>query len=98
MKPWYIYIMANERNGTLYTWVTNNLLRRIEEHKGGIIEWFTKKYNCRICVYYEYYENIEIAIIREKQLKWWSRKKKLELIETLNPEWEDLTEQIKELI
>lgn len=98
MKPWYIYIMASERNGTLYTGVTNNLLRRIEEHKSGIIEWFSKKYNCKTCVYYEFFEDISIAIAREKQLKWWNRKQKLELIEKLNPEWEDLTEQIKELI
>ena len=62
MKPWYIYIMANERNGTLYTGVTNTTLRRIEEHKGWIIEWFTKKYNYKICVYYDF---IETAIQRE---------------------------------
>ena len=98
MKPGYIYIMANERNGTIYVWVTNNLLRRIEEHKIWIGEGFTKKYHCKFCVYYEYFENIELAIIREKQLKWWNRKQKLELIESINPEWNDLTEQIKERI
>ncbi len=90
--------MASERNGTIYTWVTNNLIRRIEEHKNGTIEWFSKKYHCKLCVYYEYFENIDLAIMREKQLKWWNRKQKLELIENLNPEWRDLTEQIKELI
>jgi putative endonuclease len=98
MKTWYIYIMANERNGTIYTGVTRNLLRRIEEHKNWIVEWFSKKYNCKLCVYYEYFESIESAIMREKQLKWWNRKQKLELIESMNPEWDDLTEQIKELI
>jgi putative endonuclease len=98
MKPWYIYIMASERNGTLYTGVTSNLLRRIQEHKNWIVEWFSKKYNCKLCVYYEYYEDIESAITREKQLKWWNRRQKLELIESINPEWNDLTEQIKELI
>jgi putative endonuclease len=61
--------MANERNGTLYIGVTNNLLRRIEEHKSGMIEGFSKKYNCKICVYYEYFDTIESAIMREKQLK-----------------------------
>lgn len=98
MKPWYIYIMASERNGTLYAGVTSNILRRIEEHKNWIIEWFSKKYNTKLCVYYEYFESIESAIMREKQLKWWNRKQKLELIEIMNPEWRDLTEQIKELI
>lgn len=90
--------MASERNGTLYAGVTSNLLRRIEEHKNGTLEWFSKKYHCTFCVYYEYYEHISSAIIREKQIKWWSRKKKLKLIETLNPEWQDLTEHIKKLI
>jgi putative endonuclease len=61
--------MASEKNGTLYTGVTSNLLRRIEEHKTGIVEGFSKKYNCKLCVYYEYYESIESAIMREKQLK-----------------------------
>lgn len=98
MKPWYIYIMANNKNGTIYTGVTNNLLRRISEHKEWIIEGFTKKYNCKRCVYYEYFESIESAIMREKQLKWWNRKQKLELIESVNPEWIDLTEDIKERI
>jgi len=90
--------MASEKNGTLYIGVTSNLLRRIEEHRIWIVEWFSKKYKCKLCVYYEYYEDIESAIMREKQLKWWNRKQKLELIENMNPEWWDLTEQIKELI
>ena len=96
MKSWYIYIMANERNGTLYIWVTNSILRRIEEHRLGITPWFTKKYNCKTCVYYEYFDNIKYAIIREKQLKWWNRRQKIELIESINPEWNDLMEKIKE--
>jgi putative endonuclease len=98
MKPGYIYIMASERNGTIYTGVTSSLLRRIEEHKSGIVEGFSKKYNCKFCVYYEYFEDINLAIVREKQLKWWNRKQKLKLIESINPEWNDLTEQIKERI
>ena len=69
MKPGYIYIMATERNGTIYVGVTNNLPRRIEEHKTEIGEGFTKKYHCKLCVYYEYFDNIELAIMREKQLK-----------------------------
>ncbi len=98
MKPWYIYIMASERNGTIYVWVSNNLLRRISEHKEWIVEGFTKKYNCKLCVHYEYFEDIESAIMREKQLKWWNRKQKLELIESINPEWNDLTGRINERI
>jgi putative endonuclease len=85
-----IYIMANKRNGTIYTGVTSNLLKRVYEHKYAEIEGFTKKYGCKNLVYYELTEDIISAISREKQLKGSSRKKKLALIEKMNPLWEDL--------
>jgi putative endonuclease len=85
-----IYIMTNERNGTLYTGVTSDLIKRVYEHKHGGIDSFTKRYNCKTLVYYEQYENMEDAIEREKQIKGGSRKKKLALIENKNPDWEDL--------
>lgn len=89
---YWVYILANRRNGTLYTGITNNLERRIYEHKTGIIEGFTKKYNIHILVYYEHFDNVNSAIIREKQIKEWKRKWKLELIEKDNPNWKDLSE------
>lgn len=89
-----IYIVTNQRNGTLYIGVTSNLTKRIYEHKNKIIESFSSKYNCTILVYYELFEDLENAILREKQIKKWSRKKKLALIESLNPNWIDLYESI----
>ena len=86
-----IYIMANQRNGTLYTGVTSNLKKRVFEHKYGIAHSFSKRYNCTLLVYYEQYDSIIDAIEREKQIKGGSRKKKLELIESLNPMWLDLS-------
>jgi putative endonuclease len=86
----FVYIMTNKRNGTLYTGVTNNLVRRVYEHKCGLIQGFTKKHALNLLVYYESFESIVQAIEREKQLKAGSRKKKLALIEALNPMWDDL--------
>jgi len=94
MKQPAIYIMANKRNGTLYTGVTSNLARRITEHREGLLESFTKKYGCKMLVYYEFYEIMEAAILREKQLQSGSRKRKLDLIDNLNPNWDDLFEFI----
>jgi len=92
IKDYYIYIMTNHRNGTLYTGVTNNLFRRVWEHKQQIkSNTFTSKYDLNMLVCYEGYSDPENAIIREKQIKAGSRKKKLELIEKLNPEWKDLS-------
>lgn len=85
-----IYIMANKRNGTLYVGVTTNLIRRVYEHKEGITPGFTTKYNCNQLVYYEIWEDISMAIEREKKLKAGSRKKKLLLIESFNRNWDDL--------
>ena len=85
-----IYILANKKNGTLYTGVTSNLIQRIHQHKAGDIPGFSAKYACKILVYYEPHETMESAITREKQLKGGSRQKKLALIESANPDWEDL--------
>jgi putative endonuclease len=85
-----VYIMASKRNGTLYTGVTSNLPKRDYEHKQGATEGFTLKYSCKLLVYYEFYETMESAITREKQIKAGSRKKKLQLIETMNPNWQNL--------
>jgi len=84
--------MANKRNGTLYVGVTNDLKRRIYEHKNNLIKGFTEKYNIHNLVYYEETNDIRIAIEREKQMKSWSRKKKISLIEKDNSMWHDLTE------
>ena len=86
--------MTNKRDGTLYTGVTSDLVQRIHEHKNNVKAKFASKYNCKILVYYETFDDIENAIMREKQLKAGSRKKKIELIETLNSDWRDLYEDI----
>jgi len=90
MKDYYVYILASKKNGTLYVGVTNNLLRRIYEHRNDMIEGFTKKYKVHRLVYCAHFESIESAIRWEKKLKRWRRKWKLELIEKENPLWEDL--------
>jgi len=89
MKKYYVYIMSN-RSKTLYTGMTNNLERRVAEHKTKSIEGFTKKYNITKLVYYEEFDAPLEAIAREKQIKGWLRRKKIELIETQNPDWNDL--------
>lgn len=89
-----VYIMANKRNGTLYTGVTADLIRRVYQHKYSEISGFTKRYNCKCLVYYEQYGDMFSAITREKQIKAGSRKKKLLLIEQQNPEWLDLYESL----
>lgn len=94
MKEYYIYILTNQRNGTLYIGVTSNLLKRIYEHKFKGVKGFTQRYNLHILVYYESTEDVITAIEREKELKHWKRKWKIELIERNNPFWEDLTEYI----
>ena len=91
-KKYFTYIMAS-RTGTLYIGVTNNLRRRVWEHKKGLIKVFTKKYRCDKLVYFEEYNNISEAITREKQLKKWNRAKKQELIKTENPHWEDFSDE-----
>lgn len=91
MKMYYVYILASRKNGTIYIGVTNNLYRRMFEHKSGLIKGFTQKYKVNQLVYYEESKYIINAIKREKQLKGWLRKKKIALIESINPEWDDLS-------
>ncbi len=93
-KQSYIYIMTNYNKTTLYIGVTNNLVRRVYEHKHKLVDGFTKRYNLTILVYYEVFDNIENAIIREKQLKAGSRQRKIDLINALNPNWNDLYNSI----
>ncbi|HKJ81195.1 MAG TPA: GIY-YIG nuclease family protein [Ignavibacteriaceae bacterium] len=94
MKNYYVYILSSKRNGTLYIGVTNNLVRRVYEHKEGLIEGFTKKYNVKTLVYYEIHSGLKKAIEREKQMKKWYRKWKIELIEKTNPQWKDLYNEL----
>ncbi len=90
MKSYYVYILASKPNGTLYVGVTNNLERRIFEHKNEITGGFTAKYKAKSLVYFEELSNVSDAIAREKEIKGWVRKKKLNLINEFNPKWEDL--------
>jgi putative endonuclease len=90
MKDYYVYILTNEHNTVLYIGVTNNLQRRVYEHKLEINEGFTKDYQVHKLIYFENCHNIHDAIAREKQLKGWTRKKKEALIATMNPEWKAL--------
>lgn len=90
MSTYAVYILASKRNGTLYTGVTNNLLRRIWEHKNNIVEGFTKKYNVHLLVHYELFTDIRLALTREKEIKQWTRAWKTQLIEKDNPLWKDL--------
>ena len=90
MRQYYVYILTNKTNKVLYIGVTNNLERRIYEHKNKLIKGFSQKYNLTKLIYYEMTENIISAIKREKQLKNWHREWKINLIKQLNPEWKDL--------
>lgn len=94
-KQFYIYILTNERHTVLYTGVTNNLARRVYEHKEKFVKGFTEKYNADVLVYYEVAENAVAAISREKQIKAGSRRKKLDLIQVMNPTWKDLYDDIQ---
>lgn len=89
-QQYFIYIMTNKNNKVLYTGVTNNLVRRVYEHKNKLIDGFTKKYNIIKLVYYEIFDNPSSAIHREKKIKAGSRQKKINLINNVNPEWNDL--------
>ena len=88
-----VYILANRRQGTLYTGVTSNLAQRIFQHRDGMTPGFATRYGCNRLVFYEAYERMDEAIAREKQIKGGSRAKKIALIETSNPEWKDLYEK-----
>jgi putative endonuclease len=85
-----VYILASARNGTLYTGVTSDLLKRAWEHKSDLVEGFTKRYGVQVLVWYELHEDMLSAIRREKTIKGWKRRWKIELIEAMNPEWRDL--------
>ena len=93
-SSYYAYIMASRRNGALYIGVTNDLLRRVSEHKQGLIEGFTQRYQVHSLVYYTEISDINAAIAHEKRLKGWKRSKKVALIEDQNPTWQDLWEKI----
>jgi putative endonuclease len=90
----YVYILASQRNGTLYTGMTDNLVARIWQHREGIVPGFTKQYGIKTLVWYEQHETREAALLRERQIKKWNRKWKLELIEGNNPMWCDLYNEI----
>ena len=94
IKTYYVYILASKPYGTLYIGVTNDLLRRVWEHKNDFVEGFTKRYKVHRLVYYEQCESIESAITCEKQMKKWERRWKLDLIEKINPDWKDLYAEI----
>ncbi len=93
-KQAYVYLMTNKSNKVIYTGVTSDLIKRIYEHKSKLIDGFTKKYNVNKLVYYEIHDDISEAIKREKQIKNWSRQKKIDLINILNEDWKDLYESI----
>ena len=90
-KQYYVYIITNKSNRVLYTGVTNDLRKRVYEHKNKLIKGFTSRYNVDKLVFYDVCEDIESAILREKQIKGWLRRKKIALIESMNPEWRDLS-------
>jgi putative endonuclease len=92
--PFYVYILASKRNGTLYVGVTNDLARRISEHKAKLVPGFTRQYGITLLVYFETYDSILEARAREHAMKRWRRAWKIELIEKLNPEWRDLSGQL----
>ncbi|MBV6341873.1 GIY-YIG nuclease family protein [Candidatus Magnetobacterium casensis] len=90
MKQYFVYILASKKNGTLYIGVTSDLIKRVYEHKNDLTDGFTKKYGVHKLVYYETAEDINSMIAREKQLKRWKRDWKIQLIESVNPMWDDL--------
>jgi putative endonuclease len=90
MKRGYVYIMASRRNGTLYIGVTSDLAKRVWEHRNGVVPGFTRKYGCKILVWYAAFDDIQQARLRELQMKKWKRIWKLSEIEAMNPDWQDL--------
>jgi putative endonuclease len=96
-KQYYVYIMTN-KSRTLYTGITNDLERRVYEHKNKLLKGFTKRYNITKLVYYEVTNDVHIAIEKEKQIKGWLRRKKIALIEAMNPQWADLSKNGFEIL
>ena len=95
-RNYYIYILTNWNNTVMYIGVTNNLQRRLFEHKNKLIDGFSKKYNCNKLVYYELFFDINDAIRREKEIKKWRREKKNNLVESMNPKWKDLKDEFED--
>lgn len=95
VKEYYVYILSNQRRTVLYIGVTNNLARRLYEHKNKLVEGFTKRYNCDELLYFEEASSIDDAIVREKQLKKWSRSKKIILVQRNNPSMQDLSASLE---
>ena len=93
MNKYYVYILTSKTNSVMYVGVTNDLNRRLYEHKNGLVDGFTKKYNVHKLVYCEETQSIDDAIAREKQIKGWKREKKNQLVETVNPKWIDLSDE-----
>nr|WP_319572572.1 GIY-YIG nuclease family protein [uncultured Draconibacterium sp.] len=91
---YFVYIVTNKNKTVLYIGITNDLQRRVYEHENGLIPGFTKKYNCHFLIYYEHFQNIDDAIVREKEIKKWRREKKENLISETNPNWNFLNTQI----
>lgn len=90
----YVYILANRRNGTLYIGVTSDLAKRIYEHRTGAVPGFTRRYGCKTLVWYEVFDDLDAARLRELQMKEWQRAWKLRVIEEMNPDWADLYETL----
>ena len=95
-KQFFVYLLSNKKDGVLYIGVTSNLIRRIYEHKEGSVEGFTKRYHLKKLVYFEEHPDAASAITREKQMKEWKRRWKVDLIEKNNPDWVDLYDSITE--
>ena len=93
---YFVYIMASKRNGTLNVGVTNDLARRVHEHRIGAVDGFTKKHNVKRLVWYETHSDVEVAIAREKTIKRWRRRYKLYVIEQMNPDWDNLYETLNQ--
>ena len=90
-KTYYVYIMTN-KSGTLYTGMTNNIQRRVRQHKDRFVAGFARKYNVTKLIYYERFADVRVAIAREKEIKGWVRRKKLDLVASVNPQWDDLSD------
>ena len=94
MAAYWVYILTNQPRSTLYVGVTNDLVRRIHEHREGLVSGFTKRYKLKMLVYFEQFDSLQAAIQREKNIKHWSRAWKLQLVESANPQWRDLFSDI----
>ena len=93
-RNYFVYILCSKSHGTLYTGVTNDIVRRVYEHKNKIADGFTKRYNVTCLAYYEIHQSIKSAIVREKQIKHWPRSFRINLITSMNPDWKDLYDEL----